>query len=412
MKKIYFIFIIISIIALFVVQKIYAISMADGETNVYIEQKVASFPQDSKDPQFSQEAGYINVDSYIDYIGVTETIESSQGHEEVPELTYNNDEITVAQSFFSIFDYVPNTEITLIKPESLKDNFISIKSEGDVNLQATYNDIYGNEISTGYPKIYYKKQNSSDTWTQSDLNSTGSNIYSINLSLDYGSYVYYVVADNEKHPGEYKSPTRTFFVTENPHSFENLNPDLQDGKGNTNTILNFKWTAKKGLETDTLKYTLFLGTSENSMKQYDLETQDFYTAYNLEPQTRYYWKVEVENQYGAKLLNPEIFNFVTLGEIKKVYNAPNPFNPMIEKTRIFFEMAEDGNVDLDVYSEYADKIYHTSIYNVPKGNYNIEYAGRDDRGSVLYNGTYLCVVKKKYHSGRTQKERCRLLVIK
>ena len=76
------------------------------------------------------------------------------------------------------------------------------------------------------------------------------------------------------------------------------------------------------------------------------------------------------------------------------------------------EMAEDGNVDLDVYSEYADKIYHTSIYNVPKGNYNIEYAGRDDRGSVLYNGTYLCVVKKKYHSGRTQKERCRLLVIK
>ena len=401
MKKIYFI-----IISLLMVQKIYAISMVDGETDVYIEQKVASFSQ------YSQEAGYINIDSYIDYVGAIETIESPQGNEEVSELTYNNDEISVAQSFFSIFDYVPNTEITLIKPESLKDNIVSIKSEGDVNIQATYNDIYGNGISNGYPKIYYKKQNSSDSWTRSDLNSTVNNDYSINLSLDYDIYAYYIVADNEKYPGEYKSPTRKFFVTENPHSFKNLNPYLEGGHGNSNTVLEFKWTAEKGLETDILKYTLFLGTSENSMKQYDLATQDYYTAYNLEPRTRYYWKVEVENQYGAKLLNPKTYNFVTLGEIKKVYNAPNPFNPMIEKTRIFFEMAEEGNVDLDVYSEYGDKIYHTSRHNLPKGNGDIEYAGRDDRGSVLYNGTYVCVVKKKYHSGGTQKERCRLLVIK
>ena len=198
------------------------------------------------------------------------------------------------------------------------------------------------------------------------------------------------------------SPTKTFVVTERPHSFVNLNPNLQDGRGNSNTILNFSWNVIKGVDNDILKYTLFLGTSENSMKQYDLATQNSYTAKNLSPRTRYYWRVEVENQYGAKLLNPITYNFVTLGEIKKVYNAPNPFNSQKgQNTRIFFEMEQDGNAELDIYSEYGDKIYHVSIDNLSKGN-----------NEYIYNGTYLCVVKKKYSNGESKTERCRLLVIK
>lgn len=137
---------------------------------------------------------------------------------------------------------------------------------------------------------------------------------------------------------------------------------MQDGKGNSNTVLNFSWTAEKGIETDVLKYFLFLGTSQNSMNQYDLGINNFYVAENLLPRTRYYWKVEVENQYGAKLLSPEIFDFVTLGEIKKAYNAPNPFNPQKgQKTRIFFEMQDDGTVDIGIYSEYGDKIFNTTL---------------------------------------------------
>jgi hypothetical protein len=371
--------------------------MSIDETELKIEQKVAIF---------SQQADWITVDSYIDYVGVT------QGYQEVSELTYNdnNNNITLSQSFFSIFDYIPNTEITLIASKSLKD-IISIKSESNVNIKATYTGIYNIPISNNYPKICYIKQNSSESWKQANLVSVGNNDYAINLSLDYGTYKYYIVADNENYPNEYISPTKTFVVTERPHSFVNLNPNLQDGIGNSNTVLNFSWNATKGVEGDILKYTLFLGTSEDSMQRYNLEKQNSYIAYNLSPRTRYYWKVEVENQYGAKLLNPKTFNFVTLGEIKKMYNAPNPFNPLKEKTRIFFEMYEDGNIDLDVYSEYGDKIYHTSRNNLSKGNNEIVYDGKDDYGNTLYNGTYLCIVKKKY-SGTTKTERCRLLVIK
>ncbi|MDD5102665.1 MAG: hypothetical protein PHH62_06755, partial [Endomicrobiaceae bacterium] len=82
-----------------------------------------------------------------------------------------------------------------------------------------------------------------------------------------------------------------------------------------------------------------------------------------------------------------------------------------EKTRIFFEMPEDGSVQMDIYSEYGDKIYHLSLDNLSKGSNEILYDGKDDYGNILYNGTYLCIIKKKF-SGQTKTERCRLLIIK
>jgi len=385
MKKIFLV-----VISLLIVSNIYASSMSVGEKELEIEQKNA---------EFSQQADWINVDSYIDYVGSDQI-----------ELTYNTDEETLTKSFFTIFDYVPNTENVLITSESLKD-IISIKSEGNIIVSVKYIDKYNNPISQNYPKIFYRKQNSNDMWLEKSCSLVSNNVYRANLSIDYGTYEYFVCATNSKYVGEYKSSIKNIVVTERPHSFVNLNPNLQDGKANTNTMLVFSWNATKGVNSDILKYTFYLGNSKESMKQYDLDTQTTYTIEKLSVRSRYYWKVEVENQYGAQLLNPITYEFVTLGEIQKVYNAPNPFNPLKEKTRIFFEMQEEGNVDLDIYSEYGDKIYHTSKDNLAKGNNEIVYDGKDDYGNTLYNGTYLCVVKKKY-SGTTKTERCRLLIIK
>lgn len=376
------------------VSNIYANSMSVDEKEVKIEQKVA---------EFSQQNAWLNVDSYIDYVGLSEL---------KYETTNPQEEKQSEQSFFTLLDYIPNTDNVLISDDSIKD-IISIKSENDVFLQIKYNDKYGNEISEGYPKLYYRKQSSSDSWTEKLFNPSGNNLFNMELPLEYGNYEYYVVADNENYPDEYISPTKLIIVSERPHSFKNLNLSLQDGKGNSNTNLNFRWTVAKGVESDILKYTLFLGTDENSMQQYDLATEDFYTAGNLSPRTRYYWRVEVENQYGIKMLNPITFDFVTLGEIKKVYNAPNPFNPQKgQTTRIFFEMSKEGKAELDIYSEYGDKIYHTVKANLSQGNNEIVYDGKDDYGNILYNGTYLCVIKKKYSDGGSKTERCRLLIIK
>lgn len=377
------------ILLLIAFSRLFASDMSINEKEVITEQKVA---------EFAQTADWINLDSYIDYIGTT-------------ELKYNSstsqDEIT--PSYFSLFEYVPSTDKNLITKDSLKD-IISIRSESNLDLEIKYNNLYNVPISENYPILYYRKKQSSDSFNQIKLNSKGNNIFATSLSLDYGVYEYYVCADNEYYPGIYTSRTCQFVITERPHDFQNLKPNLQDDKGNPNTNLEFMWTAQPGVEDDVLRYVLFLGTSESSMQEYDLSTQNHYTVLNLMPRTRYYWKVEIENQYGVKLLNPQIFNFVTLGAVSRVYNAPNPFNPQKgQTTRIFFEMYEDGNAEINIYSEYGDKIRTISVDNLLKGTNEIEYDGKDDYGNILYNGTYLCVLKKNSSSNS---EKCRLLIIK
>ena len=128
------------------------------------------------------------------------------------------------------------------------------------------------------------------------------------------------------------------------------------------------------------------------------------------PVGKYKYKITAKNEFVEE---KSVEGTFTIQELtSKCYNAPNPFNPQAgERTKIFFEMPENGGVEIDIYSEYGDKIYHTTRDGLSKGINSIEYTGRDDRGDILYNGTYVCVVKKKY-LGTTKKEKCRLLVIK
>ncbi len=369
--------------------RLFASDMSINEKEVTIEQKVA---------EFAQTAGWMNLDSYIDYVGTTELKYAS---------STSQDELT--PSYFSSFEYTPGTDKNLITKDSLK-NIVSIASESNTNIEVKYNNLYNVPVSDDYPILYYRKKQSSDSFSSIKLNSKGNDIFATSLSLDYGIYEYYVCADNEYYPGVFTSDIHQFIVTERPYNFQNLKPNLQDDKGNPNTNLEFMWSVQPGVEDDVLKYTLFLGTSESSMQEYQAGSQNFYTITNLMPRTRYYWKVETENQYGVKLLSPQIFNFVTLGVVSRVYNAPNPFNPQKgQTTRIFFEMYEDGKAEINIYSEYGDKIRTISVDNLLKGTNEVEYDGKDDYGNTLYNGTYLCVLKK---NGSSNTEKCRLLIIK
>ncbi len=367
------------------------ISASDVEVDIF-----------SSPAQFAQQSDWINADSCFDFAQMVNM-----------SYTDTNADFSSYQANLDMVDYVPATDISLIESDSLKD-IISVKSENEVNITVKYHDKYGLGVSAGYPKLYYRKQNTTDAFTPVSLVSAGGNKYGAVIPADYGAYEYYVTAANEIYPGEYSTENnkKVFVVTERPYDFVNLNPNLQNDNAASNAAVNFSWNINKGVNTDILKNTLFLGKSENSMQQYDLGTQTSFTAQNLSPRTRYYWRVEVENQYGAKLLSPQTFQFVTLGEITKAYNAPNPFNPQKgQKTRIFFEMAENGKADIDIYSEYGDKIFNVSLNGLNAGNNEYAYDGRDDYKNILYNGTYLCVIKKKY-SGRTSTEKCRLLIIK
>jgi hypothetical protein len=351
---------------------------------------------------FGHQNVWLNLDSNIGYTASNEILYKNPSTNEIEE---------VAESpYFDYFDYMPDTKSDLLILDS--DNKIIIKNESQTILQTEYFDFYGNDISDDYPKLYYRIKNSGDAFIEIKMDNLSGNVFSKNLDVVYGEYEYYCTASNDNYPGVYRSPIRAFIVTERPHSFLNLNPNTQNDGANSTTSVSFSWTAAKGVSSDILSYRFYIGTNINNFEEINLNISNYYTINNLQPRTRYYWKVEVSNQYGVELLNPEVSSFITLGEISRVYNAPNPFNPQKgENTRIFFEMPENGSAQLDIYSEYGDKIKTISLNNLLQGSNEISYDGRDANGKMLYNGTYLCVLKKKY-AGQTKTEKCRLLIIK
>jgi len=354
---------------------------------------------------FSQMLLWYNIDSNIDFISNSKQVYIDENEQVALELE---------TPYMTEFDYEPDTETTLLEYD--KQDIISIKSEGNTVIHVKYIDAYNNKVSAGYPKIYYRKLNSEESFTEESLKSKGDNNFYTDLNLDYGQYEYYFTAKNDYYPNEYITHPQKLVITERPKNFTVISPENieidDEKKAILDTNIIFKWNVQPGSDGDILTNTFYYGTNKTDMKQVDLAEQTEYEIAKLAPRTRYYWKVSVQNQYGAKLEEEQIYTFITGGNIKKVYNAPNPFNPQKgEKTDIVFYMADSGKIEINIYSEYGDKIRNFSVNNLSSGNNYVTYDGRDDKGNILYNGTYLCIIKKKY-TEREETEKCRLLIIK
>ncbi len=351
---------------------------------------------------FALQNEWLNLDSNISYVSSDNIFYYNSESDEI--------ELDLASSYFDLFNYIPSTKAQLLLNDS--NNKIIIKSESQAVIQIEYIDAYANVIKDGFPKFYYRLKNSSGTFSEIAMNAISASVFNSAMDPEYGEYEYYCEATNDYYPGIYKTPLQTFVVTERPHSFINLNINTQNDNANPNTGISFSWSVSKGVPSDILSYVFCIGTDATNMTETNLNISNNYVISDLQSRTRYYWKVKVSNQYGVQLLSPGIFSFITLGTISRVYNAPNPFNPQKgENTRIFFEMPENGSAQIDIYSEYGDRIRTISQSGLLQGSNEIVYDGKDDNGRVLYNGTYLCVLKKKY-SGQTKTEKCRLLIIK
>ncbi len=302
-----------------------------------------------------------------------------------------------------------------------KDN---IKPNTEVLVQM--NCFYPGELENGYPRVVvYNKTdlfNPIRTCTESELIPGSTNGYKINIgTFNVGDYKYKIIARNKS--GLEKEVSGTFSCRVNETIIADYEGSYIIPKGNIikpNTPITFqmRYTGDEGisLESGYPKVDIYSETDlSNPIKTYTMtEKLGSTNGYSVNigglPVGKYKYRITAKNEFIEEKAVEGTF---TIGELtSKCYNAPNPFNPQAgERTKIFFEMPEDGSVEIDIYSEYGDKIYHTSIDGLSKGINSIEYAGRDDSGDILYNGTYVCVVKKKY-LGTTKKEKCRLLVIK
>ncbi|MDR1195338.1 MAG: hypothetical protein LBL00_02560 [Endomicrobium sp.] len=329
-----------------------------------------------------------------------------------------NDEYTeVEPFFFQEFDYVPDTKVDILERVHPQ-NIYSLESE-DVVFQVKYGDKYENVPTADYPKLVLTyPDNSTQTYT---MTAGPDGIFSYTaVNLPRGGYKYEYIATNDNYiyNGGFYNLSGEWYITSRPRDFNLISP--AEGITVMPEEVQFQWEVFTDEPDDILKYEFYIGMDNDKNKLKKVEngpgsnTSSYIYQTGLSPVKQYYWYMRIINKYGADL-ETKLFSFKTGGQVEKFYNAPNPFNPARgQQTTFVFSMPQSGTANLIIYSEYGDKVWESHTYNFSgdtMSSREIIYDGRDNSGRMLYNGTYIAVLTKKY-SGKTKVEKCRILIIK
>ena len=291
--------------------------------------------------------------------------------------------------------------------------FVNVPSRGNVIFR-TYNiNVNKSPVASGYPKVVYWKQDESARSTlilaKAGQDSTG-DLYQNEASLPCGKFNYQYIIKALLYQDEYSLAVSSFVVCDAPNGFTNGGATA-DNAVTTNGKVRLTWNMQDPAGTP-LTYKVYAGKDANNLRLVYSGTNSSCDLTMLDYGAQYYWQVEGTNLYGVASRGV-VNRFSTIAEVAKAYNYPNPFNPATgENTNIVFDMRESGGAELFVYSAMGDLCWHQSFSGLPSGNNQASYNGRDDNGKMMYNGTYVCFIKKHYNSGASDTTKCRLLIIK
>lgn len=379
------------------------------------------------------------------------TVTNSSGYYEFLNLTYNGN-FAVIPSSFSYYSFVPSSRTySSLQTDQANQNFSRDNSTSSSSLSWTgeagyendgvgflpststvffrikYTDPENDAPKSGYPKLRVLSDgtellNSPFTLTadsSSDLNYRDGKIYKCSVfDLDNSTFTYYFEAYDIWNASSSVPGTVAFLNSRPPSVPANSSPIAADGAYVTSSGVDLKWSAADP-DGDAITYTLYLSPAlsiydifrESSLSIIYVGANSSFVLDNLVPGKVYYWRIKAEDPFGASTYSP-VFSFKTaILPPEKAFNYPNPFRPGRENTNIVFAMPEDGSVTITFYTEFGEKVFQTSMDNLVKGSNSYGYDGKDVNGKVLFNGTYICIIKKKY-AGRETTDKCRLLVIK
>jgi hypothetical protein len=287
--------------------------------------------------------------------------------------------------------------------------FVSVYKEERPRFSVKYYDFYNAMPSSGYPAVNYWNQydRAVSTLTLDLAGASGTGwAYGKTVFLLPGVYFYRYAVRNSRCPDEYCLSLSSFAVANRPTDPENA---LSGARPLANGRITLKWKSSDP-DGGGLSYRVYLGPDQYSMDLVYEGEEPFCDIDALGYGTNYAWKVEAVNRFGVSSMS-RLFTFSTISKPAKAYNFPNPFNPARGGTAFVFNMAENGAAEINVLSELGDLCWRKRFENLPAGANQVSYDGRDEAGGILYNGSYYCVILKKY-PGREEKDSCRILVVK
>ncbi len=104
--------------------------------------------------------------------------------------------------------------------------------------------------------------------------------------------------------------------------------------------------------------------------------------------------------------------------ISEIFNCPNPFSPYDGSTKILYTLSENTKVNIRIYNLIGDLVREMSFSSGEEGaigtsegyTNEVEWDGRNGKGMVVANGTYICVVRAKNNNG-TEKVKYRKITV-
>ena len=286
--------------------------------------------------------------------------------------------------------------------------FVCVYSEQKVTFSVQYCDPYNVPVDTGYPKVSYWCRQGSTTTLSLDLAPGTTCVYQKQADLACGTYNYFYRVKNSQMLSETALAVSSFVVTARPVNVKNTG--LADNTYTSNGKVVLTWSAVNP-EASPLSYKLYFGTDPNNLPVFYEGNTPSAELDSLSYDQTYYWKAEAINPAGISTFSP-VYSFRTIKRSSSAFNYPNPFNPAAgQKTSIVFNMSDAGSADMSIYTEMGHLCWSGSFGGLKTGENEVSYDGRDSSGRMMYNGTYPCVIIKKY-PGRTEKDFCRILIIK
>lgn len=101
-----------------------------------------------------------------------------------------------------------------------------------------------------------------------------------------------------------------------------------------------------------------------------------------------------EENTGVKEALRQIVLYTTqaLDGDREITNRPNPFNPVLELTRILFKPTAAGTVNITIYDLYGTIVLNRQLNAAADQTTEFAWDGRNGQGDVVANGGYICRV--------------------
>ncbi|MBA7469341.1 hypothetical protein ES707_04608 [subsurface metagenome] len=108
----------------------------------------------------------------------------------------------------------------------------------------------------------------------------------------------------------------------------------------------------------------------------------------------------------------DVYAFAKAEKVKetlreKPFNAPNPFNPDREETKICYYLDDDENVKIKLFTLTGDLVYSWENISGREGLNQESWDGRNEKGRIVENGGYICLIEA---GGKKQK--CKIAVLR